>query len=213
MMKIRSTESTSDRITSGDEYRRIRHPVPARANRRSGKIGPDMKRRPEHSATPGRLRPIERFEPQEPVDPEWANYVEGVLAKQCYYCGFSNPSEALDCEQCGRSLEIVCPECGYANPNDPGYTNCLTCDALLPIEEYNGAVEANSESDPTNVVSFAIIIITLLGMAWFILQLSLIDDNSRPLIWLMLGPLALIALVTFLYVRNIILTNRNNNDV
>ena len=211
MANTRSTGSTSDRITSSDEYRRIRHPVPAPAYRRSGKIGPDMKR-PAHSAA-GRLRPIERFEPQEPVDPEWANYVEGVLAKQCYYCGFSNPSEALDCEQCGRPLEIVCSECGYANPNNPDYTNCLTCDAPLPVEEYNGAAEANSESDPANVVSFAIIIITLLAMAWFILQLSLMDDNSRPLIWLMLGPLALIALVTFLYVRNIILTNRNNNDV
>jgi hypothetical protein len=172
-----------------------------------------MKKRPEHSAAPRRLRPIERFEPQEPVDPEWANYVEGVLAKQCYYCGFSNPSEALECEQCGRPLEIVCPECSYANPNNPDYTQCLNCDAPLPVEEYDEAAEASSGSDPANVVSFAIIVITLLAMAWFILQLSLMDDNSRPLIWLMLGPLALIVLVTFLYVRNIVLTNKNNNDV
>jgi hypothetical protein len=87
------------------------------------------------------------------------------------------------------------------------------CPRFYAVEEYDEASEPSSESAPTNVVTFAIIIITLLGMAWFILQLSLIDDNSRPLIWLMLGPLALIALVTFLYVRNIILTNKNNNDV
>lgn len=160
------------------------------------------KRRAHRDPSPSRRteRP-EQLQAQQPLDPEWAEYVAEVLSKRCYYCNFANPSEAADCEQCGQALEITCPECGYPNPNNPEFDECVNCDYPLRVEEFDPRnLVTGSGAELVGHFAFAPVIAALVLAAFLLLAFSR-NDPSGSLIWVALIPVALIFVLTFLYIR------------
>jgi hypothetical protein len=180
-------------------------------SRQTVKSGAALKKRQQRHGSPvprRTLRPYQ-FLADQPLDSEWAEYVEEVLAKRCYYCDFTNPSDAGECEQCGRPLEIVCPECGCVNLNNPDSPECLGCDAPLVIEEFDPQLlVASTGGEVAEEAGFAPIAGSLILIAIVIAAFTR-GDSSGTLIWLALAPLALLAIVTFLYIRAKMVSGNN----
>jgi hypothetical protein len=160
------------------------------------------KRRSHRDPSPAKrtVRP-EQLQATQPVDPEWAEYVTEVLSKRCYFCNFANHAEAAECEQCGNALEIACPECGYPNPNNPEYDECLQCDYPLRIEEFDPRnLVRSSGGELVGEVALAPVIAALV-LATFLLLAFSKNDLRGSLIWVALIPVTLIFILIFLYVR------------
>ncbi len=50
----------------------------------------------------------------------------------CSQCGFENPSDAKFCQNCGHSLDVICPNC--QTPNAPAAKFCKNCGQRLTAE-------------------------------------------------------------------------------
>jgi len=53
------------------------------------------------------------------------------LNKTCPECGFSNPAEAVFCQNCGKRLDGSCPNCGHLNSTDANF--CIKCGTRLSM--------------------------------------------------------------------------------
>ncbi|HET9464647.1 MAG TPA: zinc ribbon domain-containing protein [Gemmatimonadales bacterium] len=161
-------------------------------------------------ATPKRTLRPEHLRARQPADPEWAEYVDEILGRRCYFCDFANPPEAAECEECGNALEIVCPECGYARPNNPEVSDCVNCGYPLRVEEFDPRnLVTGSGSAPTGWFVFAPVIAALVLAALLLLAFGR-NDPGGPLTWIALVPVTLIFVLIFVFVY--VRAKRQNTD-